>query len=170
MINDATNNAFIACIGILFGLLLLIGIVANIDAIYGAIREVFDELKYGPDDYEEEELEKLDALDRGIPWKPKSKEERRQEVKQNRRFRRRFRHWRIGVSFLSHNRERKLQREEMKHYKRARDEIIEEIAHSLAIHDEIVDTMYDEGYTSIPDIVCNVYKNSRQGTQRIKNV
>ena len=133
MINDFTNDAFMACIGILFGLLLLIGIVANIDEIYGTIQEIIDELKYGPDDSEEEELERLEALERGIPWKPKSKEERRREVKQNRRFRRRFRHWRIGVSFLSHNRERKLLREEKRHYKKARNEIIEEIAHALAI-------------------------------------
>jgi len=170
MINDFTNDAFMACIGILFGLLLLIGIVANIDEIYGTIQEIIDELKYGPDDSEEEEIERLEALERGIPWKPKSKEERRREVKQNRRFRRRFRHWRIGVSFLSHNRERKLLREEKRHYKKARNEIIEEIAHALAIHDEIVDTMYDKGYTSIPDTVCNVYKTNRRGTRRIKNV
>ena len=40
----------------------------------------------------------------------------------------------------------------------------------LHIHDEIVDTMYDKGYTSIPDTVCNVYKTNRRGTRRIKNV
>ena len=66
--------------------------------------------------------------------------------------------------------ERKLLREEKRHYKKARNEIIEEIAHALAIHDEIVDTMYDKGYTSIPDTVCNVYKTNRRGTRRIKNV
>lgn len=158
MINEATVTALKICFWILVGFFLMILLIECGNDILGVFSEIIDQFLYGSEDpFDECEIDEY-----GNQKPRKSKEKLRREVKRERRRRRRYHQWRLGLHFLNRNHKRQREREKDREYKRTRKAVVDEIAHSLAIHEEIVDNLYSEGSTSIARNVYRAYKNDKQ--------